>query len=136
MWCSRARGHADGACAILCARSYTLARKFGPASIYLQEEARTGKIINVAAHGAVIEAIQARIRQTGVPVVYATVQMCLLCPLKLQRYEACMTIQQQEKCKLFDPLCLAKNRVVPITTNASAHANSRRAGVTHPGDQS
>jgi hypothetical protein len=40
-----------------------------------------------------------------------------------------MTIHQRKKCKLFDPVRFAKNRVVPITTNASAHANSQPVGV-------
>jgi hypothetical protein len=47
-----------------------------------------------------------------------------------------MTIHEREECKLFDPVQLAKNRVVPITTNTSAHVNSRQAGVIRQGDRS
>jgi len=47
-----------------------------------------------------------------------------------------MTIRQAEKYKLFDSVRLAKNRVVPITTDAPAYVNSRRAGVIRQGDRS
>ncbi|MBI5860777.1 MAG: hypothetical protein HZB64_01115 [Rhodocyclales bacterium] len=57
--------------------------------------------------------------QTRMPDVYATVRTCLFCMLKLRRYKARMTIQQQEKCKLFDPVCRDRNRAAPITANAS-----------------